>query len=215
MMIYRRFLHEAVCRRSYLRIGGDHRLPAIAGQPRSHRVLSSKMSTFAEEKDAIYDQFPIMESVLMRDGSDLDALLEKMRVSGDSYSHTEELSRLVTETSYDSIVSVKKKWMSEEDTGPYDMLVSSDYNARYARQLIMEEEQQSDAVKEYNESLRQLITMGRGTGLKYVQRVLLRWYEPLTRLIDSEMALIEAKKAGHDRMVNFIYIAACFREVNV
>ena len=138
----------------------------------------------------------------MRDGTDLNALLQKMKESGDFYSDSEELSRLLNETSHDAISLVKEKWMSEEDLRPYDILVSSDYNARYARQLSMEEQQQSDAVKDYNESLLQLISIGRCTGLRYVQRVLLRWYEPLTRLIDSEIVLIEAKKSGHDRMVN-------------
>ena len=201
-MICRRFLPGAIFRKSCLKVSCGRRLLAIDGRSTNCRVLSSSLSTLAEESSTISDQFPIINRSVMRDGTDLNALLQKMKESGDFYSDSVELSRLLNETSHDAISSVKEKWMSEEDLRPYDILVSSDYNARYARQLSMEEQQQSDAVKDYNESLLQLISIGRCTGLRYVQRVLLRWYEPLTRLIDSEIVLIEAKKSGHDRMVN-------------
>ena len=114
---------------------------------------------------------------------------------------SEDLAKAVEEATYDTLDMRKRALMNEDDLRPYEALVSAHHTSLFARQLHMEQEQQSDAVEEYNESLKQLIVMGRGTGLKYVQRVLLRWYEPLTRVIDAEMSLIEARTSGQDRLV--------------
>ncbi len=76
--------------------------------------------------------------------------------------------------------------------------VSSDL---YKKQLFFEEEQQNEAIKEYLESLASMVGMDRGTSSKGVQRVLLRWYEPLTELIQEECNSIKSDMKGVDRKV--------------
>jgi DNA-directed RNA polymerase N-terminal len=132
--------------------------------------------------------------------SEVDSLLEKMKYD-DDYNLIQELVTAVKDLST-RVINRRKAELIEEDPESYDRLESAHQSALVLRQYHMEEEQQTDAVNQYNESLKQLITMGRGTGMKYVQRVLLKWYEPLTRVLDAEIGLIEQRVTGHDRSVS-------------
>lgn len=134
------------------------------------------------------------------DSSDVDSLLEKMKYDDDP-NLIQELIVAVKDLSTRA-VNQRITELFEEDTESYDRLISAQKSALVLRQYHMEEEQQTDAVNQYNESLKQLITMGRGTAMKYVQRVLLKWYEPLTRVLDAEISLIEQRVIGHDRAVS-------------
>ncbi len=61
------------------------------------------------------------------------------------------------------------------------------------RQIQIEAQQQSTAIKEYTESLAHLMTTGHVTGLKRVQQHIMRWYEPLMREITAEQILLKMK----------------------
>lgn len=80
-----------------------------------------------------------------------------------------------------------------------DSMTSSTPNGLYLCQINMEEEQYSEASQEYIQSTTDLIKMGKGTGLKYIQRVMLNWYGPLTQEIIQEIRMIEEKSPGKDR----------------
>ena len=72
----------------------------------------------------------------------------------------------------------------------------------YLRQMLLEEEMHNDAVETYTAGLKQLMGMGKGTHLKYIQRVLLKWYEPLVKEIETEIKAVENKIPGMDRSVS-------------
>ena len=209
-MICKRIIRGALFSRNHCRNGGSCRAP---GTTVGSCVQARSLSTLFVEKE-LYNQFTIVEKRGITDGTELDAILDEMRATGDVYTRSEDLAKAVEEATYDTLDMRKRALMNEDDLRPYEALVAAHHTSLFARQLHMEQEQQSDAVEEYNESLKQLIVMGRGTGLKYVQRVLLRWYEPLTRVIDAEMSLIEARTSGQDRLVrqaeSILYITVVF-----
>lgn len=101
----------------------------------------------------------------------------------------------------DKVNELKKKAMIDEETYGTDAIAAAERGGLFLRQLRMEEETHSDAVKVYTKSLKQLIGMGKGTKLRYIQKTLLKWYEPLAREIDAEIKRIERKEYGMDRTV--------------
>ena len=71
----------------------------------------------------------------------------------------------------------------------------------YYRQLKNEEEQMNDAVNNYNTNLQLLMSMGKGTNMKSVEKVLLSMYEPLTVALGDEIKAIQMKVPNPDRTV--------------
>jgi hypothetical protein len=71
----------------------------------------------------------------------------------------------------------------------------------YLRQVKLEEEQHLEAVCSYLESVKLLVGMNRASSMKFVQRVLLSWFDPLTEAINLEIENIKAKVKGTDRTV--------------
>ena len=65
------------------------------------------------------------------------------------------------------------------------------------RQLAIEEETKLQALRDHTKVLNELMDMGRGTGLKVVQRMFLKWYEPFVLEIKEEINLIKTKKSDH------------------
>jgi DNA-directed RNA polymerase len=126
-------------------------------------------------------------------------ILEKIKTTTTFTSTHRELVRAISQLSKKELIDLKKKTLADEDTFRFNAITAAEKDGLYLKQLTIEEEQQSDAVSEYLESLQQLISMGRGTSLKYVQKILLRWYRPLTQEIEEEVRLIEEKVAGIDR----------------
>jgi hypothetical protein len=100
------------------------------------------------------------------------------------------------------VEELQAKAVIDSETYKGDALTAAAKGGLFLRQLRMEEEQQTEAVDTYTEALKQLISIGKGAGLKYVQRILLRWYEPLTQEIAAEMKLIERKVPGDFRAVS-------------
>jgi DNA-directed RNA polymerase len=95
-----------------------------------------------------------------------------------------------------------------EDMETYGMesRASQKQSGLFYRQLKIEEEQMQDAVNEYTASLKQLMEMGKGTNMKYIQRMLLQWYEPLTVAIQDEIKAVQLRKPGKDRSVYGPYL---------
>jgi hypothetical protein len=146
--------------------------------------------------------FPDITSkvILKTDCNEVDAVLEKMK-NGDNEQLRQELIDALRQVSSRAL-DERKSQLKAVDIATFNKLEEAHKSALFLRQLYAEEEQQSDAVSDYNESLKNLITVGRGTGLKYIQRVLLKWYEPLTRVLDAEVSLIEQRVVGQDRTVS-------------
>jgi DNA-directed RNA polymerase len=69
----------------------------------------------------------------------------------------------------------------------------------YLRQIRMEEEQFNEAADLYSKQVQQLMKIGKGTGFKFVQRVLIDWFEPMVEVIENEVARILNKEYGVDR----------------
>eukprot|EP01035_Chromulina_nebulosa_P017423 gene17423-22974_t len=69
----------------------------------------------------------------------------------------------------------------------------------FIRQLQLEEEQEQRAYHEINESIKDLCKIGSGTSLKYMQRVIVQWYEPLCEAIIAEIKLINQNVLGKGR----------------
>jgi DNA-directed RNA polymerase len=130
---------------------------------------------------------------------EIDAILEKMKTTTDFTSTHRIFVRAISQLSKDEVIDLKANLLAAEDTYGFDAIIAAEKSVSYVRQLNIEEEQQSDAVSEYLESLKQMISIGKGTSLKYIQRILLRWYTPLTQEIEEEVRLIEQKVAGNDR----------------
>ena len=112
----------------------------------------------------------------------------------------EELLRTLKHIPH-KVNELQKKAIIDEETYGTDAKTAAERGGLFLRQLRLEEETHSDAVNTYTQSLKQLIGMGKGTNLRYIQRVLLKWYEPLAREIDAEIRRIEKKEVGMDRTV--------------
>lgn len=69
----------------------------------------------------------------------------------------------------------------------------------FYRQLKIEEEQVKDAALNYAETLKNIMELGKGSGLKYVQRIALKWYEPLNAAIEKEKRAVLKKTPAPDR----------------
>ena len=88
---------------------------------------------------------------------------------------------------------------ADADTYLTESRASKKQSGLFYRQLKIEEEQMADAVNEYTTSLKQLMDMGKGTNMKFIQRMLLEWYEPLTVAIQDEVKAVQLRKPGMDR----------------
>ena len=139
------------------------------------------------------------EIITKTDTIEVDAILEEMKSTGDISLH-QKLAEAVAVVS-SLLIEERKKELFHVDPESHNHLANAHQLSLLTRQIDIEEQQQNAAVIHYNESLKQLINMGKGTGLKYVQRVLLKWYEPLTRVLDAEISLIETRVVGPDRTV--------------
>lgn len=78
----------------------------------------------------------------------------------------------------------------------------------FEQQLINETLAVSAAVLKYRELSQELSRMGRGSSLKPAQQFVMAWFEPLSRAIQHEQALVENKVVGEGRKVYGPYIQA-------
>lgn len=63
----------------------------------------------------------------------------------------------------------------------------------------MEEEMKALSLSEHTKVMNDLLNMGRGTGLKLIQRVMLQWYEPFVQEIKEEIRLIREQSSDEGR----------------
>ena len=194
-MISNRALQRSFCRKGFFYKAGINRLT----------LTNRTYSGFATVDPNIGPQmlaYPnMMTGMTMKtDTVELDAILEEIR-SNDDFALHHKLAEEVALVS-SQVVNKRKLDLLYADPELHTVLNNAHQTSLLTRQIQIEEEQQNAAVVHYNESLKQLITMGRGTGLKYIQRVLLKWYEPLTRVLDAEISLIESRVVGPDRTVS-------------
>jgi hypothetical protein len=198
----RRYIACSVKRKFYCRHGLSSKL-SLSSATNQTNISEPEWSS----ADLHLKLFPDITSkiILKTDCTEIDAVLEKMKHTDDEYLRQELVDALKQVAS--RTLDERKRQLKAEDIETFNKLEEAHKSALFLRQLYAEEEQQSDAVSDYNESLKNLITVGRGTGLKYIQRVLLKWYEPLTRVLDAEVSLIEQRVVGQDRTVSSTSVA--------
>lgn len=128
--------------------------------------------------------------------------------SGESVQITSHHSRLIdTLTRIPAKVDEIQEYAREDaDTYLMESKASKKQSGLFYRQLKIEEEQMQDAVNEYTASLKQLMDMGKGTNMKYIQRMLLQWYEPLTVAIQDEIKAVQLREPAKDRSVYGPYL---------
>lgn len=192
-----------VMQRSYLR--------PVRGEARpSLRVLSTSSSfdlTKAEEEtsnvteSSSFGEYGAERSNM--DGIAENSLQSQSQVSGANAGRPEtaDMSRLMdTLARIPAKVEEIEKYASEDaETYLTESKAAKKQSGLFYRQLKIEEEQMADAVNEYTTSLKQLMDMGKGTNMKFIQRMLLEWYEPLTVAIQDEIKAIRLRKPGMDR----------------
>lgn len=83
------------------------------------------------------------------------------------------------------------------------------YGGLYIRQINIEKEQHSKALEDFKRIQIELRKMGKATGLKNIQKVMLQSYEPLCNEIANEIKLISEKVPGKDRSVTIIFYQFC------
>jgi len=80
-----------------------------------------------------------------------------------------------------------------------------DNTALYLRQIHLERMQEQAAKITYANSFKNLIQLGKGTGLKFIQKSLVSWYGPLCAEIAAEIELFkDCVPGGINRLVSLI-----------
>lgn len=69
------------------------------------------------------------------------------------------------------------------------------------RQKKLENEQLNEAANDVKHAIENMMSMGKGSSLKYVQKYFLQWYEKLHAKITEELRLIEMKVPGKIRSI--------------
>lgn len=198
-MVSHHALRTILCRRGFFYKAGLDRLVSVNCASRG--FATDAMAKAKANLDSNILAFPSVAAgtEIKTDVAEVNTILEEMKMTGDITLH-QRLSDAVSSVS-SIVIEERKKELLYTDPELYSHLNNAHQSSLLTRQIDIEEQQQSAAVTHYNESLKELISMGRGTGLKYVQRVLLKWYEPLTRVLDAEISLIEKRVTGPDRTV--------------
>ena len=86
-----------------------------------------------------------------------------------------------------------------------DLDAVNEYGGLFLRQLQSEEKQNIDAVQEYLDSVQNLVKMNQATNMKYVQRLIAKWFNPLNEAIKDATKTEKFKQNRPDHTV-FILI---------
>ena len=78
-------------------------------------------------------------------------------------------------------------------------IAASSRSGLFYRQLKIEEEALDEAAHNYMSQLKNIMELGRGTGMKHVQKRVLKWYEPLHSAIEREKQCVLNSVAAKDR----------------
>lgn len=133
------------------------------------------------------------------DGSELDIILDDLKTTSSFTTVHENLVNTILITPFSILEKKKKELLDNNDIIGYDDLILAENEGLHIRQIRMEDEQQAKAVAEYTQTLKDLVSLGKGTSLKYIQRLLLKWYVPFVHEIEAEVGLIENRESGKDR----------------
>ncbi len=86
----------------------------------------------------------------------------------------------------------------EEDTYVTEATIAQQRSGMYYRQIKIEEEQMQDAVNSYTDRVSTMMELGRATSMKYIQKVLLQWYEPMSLMLTDEVKSINKAKVSQE-----------------
>jgi len=119
--------------------------------------------------------------------------------AGDEYSQHRRLVATLSQipnkvAELESMANVEEGIYREDAT-----IAASARSGLFYRQLKIEEEQLQDAAHNYISSLKNIMELGRGTGMKHVQKIVLKWYEPLHSAIEREKKLVLSSVSAKDR----------------
>ena len=118
--------------------------------------------------------------------------------AGDEYSQHRRLVATLSQipnkvAELESMANVEEGIYREDAT-----IAASARSGLFYRQLKIEEEQLQDAAHNYISSLKNIMELGRGTGMKHVQKIVLKWYEPLHSAIEREKKLVLSSVSAKD-----------------
>ena len=116
-----------------------------------------------------------------------------------SKQHAELIKNL--RTIPEKVNEVQRKAEAEPEIYGREAWLAENESGLYLRQLKIEEEQIEDAVQSYAENMKQLLELGKATNMKFVQRMLLEWYEPMALSLQDELSDIRNKVPAQDRTV--------------
>lgn len=80
-------------------------------------------------------------------------------------------------------------------------LASFSHDSLINRQVLLEEQQESLAAVEQDEIISEMAEFGRGTSRKFVQKSLVKWYDPFKNALELEIQCIFSGDANMDRTV--------------
>jgi len=142
------------------------------------------------------------EHKFMKTKKQKDAAKAATAVAGSADAHTEQQKNLLqTLNCIPERVQETQNKALEDETFEEEAAAAAARSGLYVRQIRIEEEQMQEAVQSYTKTLNQMLEMGRGTGLKYIQRILLKWYEPFTQVLVKEIGMIKSKTHAQDRQI--------------
>jgi hypothetical protein len=95
-----------------------------------------------------------------------------------------------------------------------DLDAVNKHGGLYLRQIQSEEKQHIDAVQEYLDSVQNLVKMNQATNMKYIQRLIAKWFIPLNEAIKDATKTEKAKKNRPDHTV-FILIYFIFNTLTL
>ena len=117
--------------------------------------------------------------------------------------------------------AAKRLELLAAEAQPEDEIVYQDdldavnkHGGLYLRQIQSEEKQHIDAVREYLESVENLVNMNQATNMKYIQRLIAKWFIPLNKTIKDATKTEKAKKNRPDHTV-FILIYFIFNTLKL
>lgn len=98
----------------------------------------------------------------------------------------------------EKVNKMHSKVVFDEET----MSAANNQGGLFVNQVVLEEKQLSEAMKSYEQMTGSLIKMGRGTGMKRIQKTMLQWFETFRDEIAAEAQLVETHAPGTDRAVS-------------
>ena len=201
-VIRSRHIH-AIPRRNYLGARDDYRRTLRCSLSTSYSDPFQAAEEVGKAVDSTYTEHGVHHGTETDTQVAEEALqsLGSVTMGGAGRPETADMSRLMETLARipEKVEEIEKYASEDAETYLTESKAAKKQSGLFYRQLKIEEEQMADAVNEYTTSLKQLMDMGKGTNMKFIQRMLLEWYEPLTVAIQDEVKAIQLRKPGMDR----------------